>query len=139
MLDGAFSRLDYQRNPKAKATAVPSFTTLLPAAAQDVYYRDIIGNISTSNFRVRVFVCVCVSVCLCLCVHVCVLMRACMQSGEDNSVLEVRPRFPLFGGWRTYYTVGYNLPASEALSAAGSAFSLTLRFVVRAGVWVWVW
>lgn len=28
-----------------------SYTTLLPAAAQDIYYRDEIGNISTSNAR----------------------------------------------------------------------------------------
>ena len=29
-----------------------SFKTILPAAAADVYYRDEIGNISTSNLRV---------------------------------------------------------------------------------------
>ena len=49
ILKGAFSRYDFQRN--SGASAVKSYTTLLPAAAQDLYYRDEIGNISTSNAR----------------------------------------------------------------------------------------
>ena len=48
-LKGPFSRYDFQRN--SGPSAVKSYTTLLPAAAQDVYYRDEIGNISTSNAR----------------------------------------------------------------------------------------
>ena len=50
-LKGPFSRYDYQRN--TGASAVKGYTTLLPAAAQDIYYRDEIGNISTSNARVE--------------------------------------------------------------------------------------
>ena len=48
--------------------------------ASDVYYRDLIGNISTSN------------------------LRADYSVGE--SVLELQPRFPMFGGWRNHYTIG---------------------------------
>ena len=48
-LKGPFSRYDYQRN--SGVSSVKGFTTLLPAAAQDLYYRDEIGNISTSNAR----------------------------------------------------------------------------------------
>ena len=33
--------------------SVKNFKTLLPAAAKDVYYRDDIGNISTSHLKVR--------------------------------------------------------------------------------------
>ena len=51
LLKGAFSRYDFQRNPNSGQNAVKGFTTLLPAAARDVYYRDEIGNISTSNAR----------------------------------------------------------------------------------------
>ena len=51
LLKGPFSRFDYQRNPNSGQSAVKSYTTLLPAAAQDVYYRDEIGNISTSHLR----------------------------------------------------------------------------------------
>ena len=32
-------------------TAVKSFRTVLPASSKNVYYRDDIGNISTSNLR----------------------------------------------------------------------------------------
>ena len=44
--------------------------------------------------------------------------------------LLIRPRFPLFGGWKTQYTLGYNLPSYEVLSHDGSHFSLNIRFVV---------
>lgn len=50
-MKGSFSRYDFQRNPNSGLNAVKSYTTLLPAAARDVYYRDEIGNISTSNAR----------------------------------------------------------------------------------------
>lgn len=50
-LKGPFSRYDFQRS--SGPSAVKSYITLLPAAAQDVYYRDEIGNISTSNARVE--------------------------------------------------------------------------------------
>lgn len=29
------------------------FQTILPAAARDIYYRDVIGNISSSSLKVR--------------------------------------------------------------------------------------
>ena len=50
-MKGPFSRFDYQRNPNSGQSAIKSYTTFLPAAAQDVYYRDEIGNISTSHLR----------------------------------------------------------------------------------------
>lgn len=68
--------------------------TILPASAQDVYYRDEIGNISTSHLQVL----------------------------EDSVEVEVRPRFPLFGGWKTHYIIGYNLPSYEYLYTLGASF-----------------
>lgn len=65
--------------------------TILPASAQDVYYRDEIGNISTSHLQVL----------------------------DDSVEVEVRPRFPLFGGWKTHYIIGYNLPSYEYLYTLG--------------------
>uniref|UniRef100_A0A8C4NB79 Dolichyl-diphosphooligosaccharide--protein glycosyltransferase subunit 1 n=1 Tax=Eptatretus burgeri TaxID=7764 RepID=A0A8C4NB79_EPTBU len=87
VLKGPFSRYDYQRQPESGISSVRSFKTILPAAAQDVYYRDEIGNISTSNLLVM----------------------------EDSVEMDVRPRFPLFGGWKTHYYIGYNLPSYEYL------------------------
>lgn len=51
VLKGAFSRYDYQRSPNSGLSSVKSYTTILPASATDVYYRDEIGNISTSHLR----------------------------------------------------------------------------------------
>lgn len=99
-LKGSFSRYDYQRQQDG-LSSVKSFTTILPAAAQDVYYRDEIGNISTSNLLEK----------------------------EDHVELELRPRFPLFGGWKTHYVMGYNLPSYEYLFHSGDSYILKMRFL----------
>ena len=94
-LQGTFSRYDYQRTPTY--AAIKSLKVALPAAAKDVYYRDVIGNISTSNMLVQ----------------------------EDSVELELRPRFPLFGGWKTQYYIGYNVPSYEYLFSTGGFCSLS--------------
>ena len=74
---------------------------MLPAAAKDVYYRDAIGNISTSN----------------------------LKEVGDAVEIEIRPRFPLFGGWKTKYTLGYNVPSYELLFISGSNYVLKIPFL----------
>ncbi|XP_032369512.1 dolichyl-diphosphooligosaccharide--protein glycosyltransferase subunit 1 [Etheostoma spectabile] len=101
VLKGPFSRYDYQRQSDSGISSVKSFKTILPASAQDVYYRDEIGNISTSHLQVL----------------------------EDSVEVEVRPRFPLFGGWKTHYMVGYNLPSYEYLYTLGDQYALKMRLV----------
>lgn len=98
-LKGHFSRYDYQRSPAH--AAIKSFKTVLPAAASDVYYRDEIGNISTSN----------------------------MLSQHDSVEVEIRPRFPLFGGWKTKYYLGYNVPAYQYLYNKGDKYILQMRVI----------
>uniref|UniRef100_G1PWC8 Dolichyl-diphosphooligosaccharide--protein glycosyltransferase subunit 1 n=1 Tax=Myotis lucifugus TaxID=59463 RepID=G1PWC8_MYOLU len=101
VLKGPFSRYDYQRQPDSGISSIRSFKTILPAAAQDVYYRDEIGNVSTSHLLVL----------------------------DDSVEMEIRPRFPLFGGWKTHYIVGYNLPSYEYLYNLGDQYALKMRFV----------
>ncbi|XP_003217812.1 dolichyl-diphosphooligosaccharide--protein glycosyltransferase subunit 1 [Anolis carolinensis] len=101
VLKGPFSRYDYQRQPDSGISSVKSFKTILPAAAQDVYYRDEIGNISTSHLLIL----------------------------DDSVEMEIRPRFPLFGGWKTHYIIGYNLPSYEYLFNLGDQYALKMRFV----------
>jgi len=98
-LKGTFSRYDYQRTPTH--AAIKSFKVALPASARDVYYRDAIGNISTSNMLIQ----------------------------EDAVEVELRPRFPLFGGWKTQYYIGYNVPAYEYLYNIGEKYGLKMRFI----------
>ncbi|XP_030855983.1 dolichyl-diphosphooligosaccharide--protein glycosyltransferase subunit 1 [Strongylocentrotus purpuratus] len=100
VLKGPFSRYDYQRTQDG-FSSVKSYKTILPAAARDIYYRDEIGNISTSN----------------------------MVEHDDYVELELRPRFPLFGGWKTHYYIGYNLPSYEYLYTSGDNYILKMRFL----------
>ncbi|ESO84348.1 hypothetical protein LOTGIDRAFT_196756 [Lottia gigantea] len=99
-LKGPFSRFDYQRNNDG-VSSIKSFRTQFPAAARDVYYRDEIGNVSTSNLREL----------------------------EDSVEIEIRPRFPLFGGWKTQYYIGYNIPSYEYLFNRGNEYGLKMRLI----------
>jgi len=99
-LKGSFSRYDHTRDHSLNAV-VRSLHTVLPASARDVYYRDEIGNISTSNLRVR----------------------------HDSVEVDLRPRFPLFGGWKTHYKLGYNVPSYEYLFHSGEQFALKMRLL----------
>jgi oligosaccharyltransferase complex subunit alpha (ribophorin I) len=102
--DGLFSRVDYQVRA-AKGASFRSLTATLPPGAHDVYYRDVIGNISTSHVR---------------------------DDGEKGVVLELEPRFPMFGGWNTAWHHGYNLAARRVLAV--DAETGTYRLTVPANV-----
>ncbi|GIY26460.1 dolichyl-diphosphooligosaccharide--protein glycosyltransferase subunit 1 [Caerostris extrusa] len=100
-LKGSFSRYEFQRD-QSGFNSVKSFKVYnLPASASDVYYRDEIGNISTSHLRVL----------------------------DDSTEVDLRPRFPLFGGWKTHYVLGYNVPTYEYLFNNGDKYLLKMRFV----------
>ncbi|RUP50168.1 Ribophorin I [Jimgerdemannia flammicorona] len=79
-----FSRVEFQQSAHvhAQTAVLKSLTFTLPAGASDPYYRDEIGNVSTSNFR----------------------------STPRGATLELRPRYPLYGGWNYTWYHGYNLP-----------------------------
>lgn len=101
LLKGSFSRYEFARESKSWEASIQSFDTILPAAASDIYYRDEIGNISTSHTRIK----------------------------KDSVELNLRPRFPLFGGWKTKYTVGYNVPSYEYLFHTGDLYTLEMRLL----------
>ncbi|KAK3141028.1 hypothetical protein QOZ80_4BG0328670 [Eleusine coracana subsp. coracana] len=88
---GAFSRLEYQSRPSISGTS--SFKNLLarlPPRVHSVYYRDEIGNISSSHLR----------------------------TDSHKSELEIEPRYPLFGGWHCTFTIGYGLSLQDFLFEA---------------------
>ncbi|KAG5557493.1 hypothetical protein RHGRI_007658 [Rhododendron griersonianum] len=85
---GVFSRVDYQSRPSL--SGVSSFKHLiarLPPRVHSVYYRDEIGNISSSHLR----------------------------KDSRKSELEIEPRYPLFGGWKATFVIGYGLPLQDFL------------------------
>eukprot|EP00158_Paraphelidium_tribonemae_P003942 Partr_v1_DN26482_c1_g1_i2_m23682 putative ribophorin I len=92
LLDGQFSRIDFTNNQQshARTSAVKYMDVPLPEYAEDIYYRDDIGNVSTSA-----------------------LVGA--GKGRRGSVMQVVPRYPLFGGWMYSWYHGYTLPLSEYL------------------------
>lgn len=100
-LKGSFSRYDFQKDGRSGQSAVKSYRTYLPASATGVYYRDTNGNISTSN----------------------------MNQMRDSVELDLRPRFPLFGGWKTQYVLGYNVPSYEYLYNSDDDYVLKMYVI----------
>jgi oligosaccharyltransferase complex subunit alpha (ribophorin I) len=98
-LKGGFSRYDYQALHQ-KSASFYDLRALLPADAVNVYYRDQIGNVSTSRLRAT----------------------------PTHKELEFKPRFPLFGGWKTQFYFGYSVPTHSVLSRSGNAFKLEVDF-----------
>ncbi|GJN25903.1 hypothetical protein PR202_gb13789 [Eleusine coracana subsp. coracana] len=85
------ARLEYQSRPSISGTS--SFKNLLarlPPRVHSVYYRDEIGNISSSHLR----------------------------TDSHKSELEIEPRYPLFGGWHCTFTIGYGLSLQDFLFEA---------------------
>ncbi|CAM9688459.1 unnamed protein product [Phaeothamnion confervicola] len=87
-LKGGFSRLDYGTR-RSGYVPNPSFRMLnavLPPSARDIYYRDRIGNISTSAIK----------------------------QNKDNIELQLATRYPIFGGWRTsWYQASFGTSQSR--------------------------
>ncbi|XP_062227289.1 dolichyl-diphosphooligosaccharide--protein glycosyltransferase subunit 1B [Phragmites australis] len=83
---GVFSRLEYQSRPSISgASSFKNLLARLPPRVYSVYYRDEIGNISSSHLR----------------------------TDSHKSELEIEPRYPLFGGWHCTFTIGYGLPLQD--------------------------
>lgn len=106
-LDGSFSRIQYAQDggdANKNSHWVPSLTAKLPADAENINYRDAIGHISTSREKKH----------------------------KKHVEVECRPRTPLFGGWKSDYTLGFNLPSEKALfydAKDSSRFTLKLKAV----------
>jgi len=95
--------LDYQRAGNNAPSVITAITAKLPIYSSDIYYRDRIGNISTSTCR----------------------------PSRDGKTLEVdiQPRFPLFGGWKIEFYIGYVVPIQKVLSYNGKKkYKLNYKF-----------
>ena len=94
--------------------STPSFNSLvahLPKQAHSIYYRDQIGNISTSDMRLV----------------------------DDGLELDIATRFPIFGGWKTQFYLGYSIPTGNILSVDSDTGRYKVKFdlyPVFEDVWV---
>lgn len=74
----------------------------LQTGSVDPYFTDAIGNVSTSRFR----------------------------SGKREALLELKPRYPVFGGWTYPFTIGWNSNAAPLLrKTASGGFVLRVPFL----------
>ena len=48
-----------------------------------------------------------------------------MKEMDESVDVELRPRFPLFGGWKTRYFLGYNVPSYEYLFNKGKIYFIS--------------
>lgn len=104
-LKGHFSQVDYKIHQHGldQTNVVTKFKSIIPSTATDVYYKDAIGNVTTSNLRYE----------------------------RKKAILELRPRYPLYGGWRTTWFHGYTLPQIPFLSPVqGSADKHILKMSI---------
>lgn len=73
---------------------LPGLTLHLPAGIHSVQYYDTIGNVSTSHFRPA---------------------PSTLKGSPSThySILEMRPRYPLMGGWNYSFTLGWDSPLAD--------------------------
>ena len=81
-LSSQFSRVDWQMSQHypVPTSALKELRIPLSIGSADPYFTDDIGNVSTSHFR----------------------------AGKRDAVLELKPRYPVFGGWKYSFRIGWN-------------------------------
>ncbi|KAH7929440.1 Ribophorin I [Leucogyrophana mollusca] len=99
-LKGQFSRLEHQSQTyfhTQSAHVVTGLTQHLPPGIRNAYFYDLNGNVSTSRLRTTPSV---------------------PKNAKSNqySVLELKPRYPILGGWNYTYTLGWDAPLEDSVS-----------------------
>lgn len=104
-LKNHFSRVEWQKSQymNPASSALKGLNLPLHAGAVDAYFTDDIGNVSTSRFR----------------------------PGKKENLLELKPRYPIFGGWKYSFRVGWNADLSTYLRklAKGDTYVLKVPFL----------
>ncbi|KAF7292485.1 Dolichyl-diphosphooligosaccharide--protein glycosyltransferase subunit 1 [Mycena chlorophos] len=113
-LKGHFSRLEHQSQTFYKKNpphVIQGMTLHLPAGIHDAYYYDLNGNVSTSRLRTA---------------------PSIPRNTPVNkySVLELRPRYPIMGGWNYSFTLGWDSPLQDSTGYD----SATGRYIVQVPV-----
>ncbi|GIZ48857.1 hypothetical protein CKM354_001190100 [Cercospora kikuchii] len=102
-LKKSFDRVKFAQqnyyNPPSSALKELKFPLLVGSA--DPYYTDDIGNVSTSRWR----------------------------SNPKEANLELKPRYPLFGGWQYKFRIGWNNQIKKFLRTSGDRYVLKVPFL----------
>ena len=102
-LKGEFIRANYESHiPAARGLAsFEHLSMVLPLSATDIFFRDAIGNVSTSHVR--------------------------KEPRNKRTHVDIIPRFPLFGGWSADLEIGYGLPVEDTLTQVPNTDDLVLE------------
>jgi oligosaccharyltransferase complex subunit alpha (ribophorin I) len=102
-LKNHFSRVLFAQqkyyNPPSSALKELKFPLLIGSV--DPYFTDDIGNVSTSRFR----------------------------SNVREANLELKPRYPVFGGWNYKFRVGWNGQIKKFVRSSGDSYVLKVPFL----------
>jgi oligosaccharyltransferase complex subunit alpha (ribophorin I) len=105
-LSSSFSRVKWSMssyNPNIPTTAVKELKFPLRVGSLTPYYTDVIGNVSTSRFR----------------------------SNKREANLEIKPRYPVFGGWNYPFRIGWDADLKKYLRKlkTGEGYVLNVPFL----------
>ncbi|KAK5624720.1 hypothetical protein RRF57_000436 [Xylaria bambusicola] len=102
-LSSQFSRVKWAQSQyiSPQTFALKEMKFVLGAGSKDAYFTDVIGNVSTSRFR----------------------------TSKREAVLELKPRYPIFGGWKYPFTVGWNADSNNYLKKSGDKFLLNIPLI----------
>lgn len=89
---------------KAPTSALRELTVPLKPGSVDAYFVDDIGNVSTSRFR---------------------------PNTRTDALLELKPRYPVFGGWKYSFKIGWNNALGSFLRklSVGDTYALKVPFI----------
>ncbi|KAG9238699.1 Ribophorin I [Amylocarpus encephaloides] len=104
-LSKPFSRVEWasQQYYNPPTSAVKELKFPLRVGSLDPYFTDVIGNVSTSRFR----------------------------SNKREANLEIKPRYPVFGGWNYPFRIGWNADLKKYLRQlnTGTGYVLNVPFL----------
>lgn len=102
-LKNPFDRIAFAQSAfyNPQSYAIKSLAIPLATGSRDAYFTDEIGNVSTSKFRSTI--------------------------REAN--LEIKPRYPIFGGWNYTFTIGWNNDLHHFLTKDGQKHYLKVPFL----------
>ena len=100
------------------AQILTDLTLRMPPSAHSAYYYDTIGNVSTSHFRQGSTP-----------AQQAKSSKVRTSSRAVEGALELRPRYPLLGGWNYTFTVGWDMPLGDVLKVDGEKQVLGVPFL----------
>jgi oligosaccharyltransferase complex subunit alpha (ribophorin I) len=120
-LKGHFSRIEHQmatHMKKDNSHVLSNMVMHLPPGARDAYFVDQAGNVSTSKFRPAPPSPAHIST------------SPHLLPGSRASVLDLKPRYPVLGGWNYSFSVGWNVKLLDGwMKSQGSDYSLQIPFM----------